>query len=320
MNYIETRVTFDCINPEGAADLIAGIFFEFDLQGVVIEDPELEPEEEWAEDAVARPAAHAVIGFLPEDQRLDGRRRRLEEEVGRLGNHIGLVYRISYRQVDEQDWAESWKAFFWPQKIGERIVVKPSWRDYAGSQGEIVLELDPGMAFGTGTHPTTALCVQLIERHLNPGDSFLDIGTGSGILMLAAAKLGAGRLCGGDRDGAAVRIAEENLRRNGIDPRSACLVQGSLAEPFKGRFDVVAANILTLVIVDLLDDIPRVLKDNGLFICSGIIEHNRDLVSGKMKTMNLDLIEIREKEGWVAMAGKMAECREHRAEDNRTLC
>jgi len=305
MKYIEARVTFDHPDPELAGDLIAGVFFDFELQGVVVEDPGIEPPEEWAEDAVARPANHAVIGYLPEDGRLDRRRLRLEEGVGRLGNHIGLVYRISYRQVDEQNWAESWKAFFWPQKIGTRIVVKPSWRDYRAEPGDLVIELDPGMAFGTGTHPTTALCVQLIESHLESGDSFLDIGTGSGILMLAAAKLGAGRLCGGDRDGTAVRIAVENLRRNGVDRRCVCLVQGSLAEPFKGRFDVVAANILTLVIMDLLNDIPRVLKDKGLFICSGIIDQNREIVAGKMGDMGFEIVEIRQKEGWVAIAGRI---------------
>jgi len=306
MNYIEARVTFDHPDPQLAGDLIAGVFFDFDLQGVVVEDPGLEPEEEWAEDALPKPAAHAVVGYLPEDERLDWRRSELEAEVARLGNHIGLIYRLSYRQVDEQNWAESWKAFFWPQRVGERIVVKPSWRDYAAGPGEIVVELDPGMAFGTGTHPTTALCVQLIERHLKSGDAFLDIGTGSGILMLAAAKLGAARLCGGDRDGMAVRIAAENLRRNGIGPQRVCLVQGSLAAPFRGRFDVMAANILTHVIVELLDDIARLLKHGGIFICSGIIEPNQDLVAGKMRAAGLDIIEMRRKEGWVAMAGKMA--------------
>jgi ribosomal protein L11 methyltransferase len=304
MNYIEAKVAFDHSAPEFAADLIAGVFFDLELQGVMIEDPGIEPEEEWAEDAVARPRAHAVIGYLPEDERLDGRRQRLEEEVGRLGNHIGLVYRVSYRQVDEQNWAESWKAFFWPQKIGEHIVVKPSWRDYRAEAGDRVIELDPGMAFGTGTHPTTALCVKLIESHLNPGDSFLDIGTGSGILMLAAAKLGAGRLCGGDRDGTAVRVAAENLRRNGFGDSRCILAQGQLASPFKGCFDIVAANILTHIILELLDDIPRVLKPNGIFICSGIIDQNRELVVAKLKSMNFEMVEIRQKEGWVAMAGK----------------
>jgi len=306
MNYIEARVTFDCSDPQTASDLIAGIFLDFEIQGVVVEDPALEPEEEWAEDAVAKPAAHAVIGYLPEDERLDRRRLQLEEEVGRLGNHIGLVYRISYRQVDEQNWAESWKAFFWPQKIGERIVVKPSWRNYAPAPDDLVVELDPGMAFGTGTHPTTALCVQMIEGHLKRGDSFLDIGTGSGILMLAAARLGAGRLCGGDRDETAVRVAAENLRRNGIDPRRVCIVQGSLASAFKGRFDIVAANILTHVIVELLGDVTRLLKPGGLFICSGIIAQNQDLVAGRMQDASLEIVDIRRQEGWVAMAGKMA--------------
>jgi len=306
LHYIEARVTFDHPEPQQAGDLIAGVFFDFELQGVVVEDPQLEPEEEWAEDAVARPAAHAVLGYLPEDERLDSRRSKLEAQIGRLGNHIGLVYRISYREVDEQNWAESWKAFFWPQKIGERIVVKPSWRDYASSPGEIVIELDPGMAFGTGTHPTTALCVQLIERHLKPGDSFLDVGTGSGILLLAAAKLGAGRLCGGDRDEMAVRVAAENLRRNGVDVRRVCLAQGALAAPFRGRFDLVAAIILTQVIIELLDDVARLLKPGGIFLCSGVIDPNRDLVAGKMREVGLAVLEIQQKEGWVALAGKMA--------------
>jgi len=306
MNYIEARVTYDHPEPPLAADLVANIFFDFELQGVVVEDPGLEPEEEWAEDAVAKPSAHAVVGYLPEDERLDSRRSQLEAEVARLGNHIGLIYRLSYRAVDEQNWAESWKAFFWPQRVGERIVVKPSWRDYAAGPGEIVVELDPGMAFGTGTHPTTALCVQLIERHLKCGHAFLDIGAGSGILMLAAARLGAGRLCGGDRDGTAVRVAAENLRRNGVDLRRTCLVQGALAAPFRGRFDVVVANILTHVIIELLGDLPRLLAPGSVFICSGIIVQNRDLVAGKLCEAGLKPVEILEKEGWVALAGKMA--------------
>jgi ribosomal protein L11 methyltransferase len=304
MTYIEARVTYDHPDPETAGDLIAGVFFDFDLQGVVVEDPGLEAGEEWAEDAVARPGANAVIGYLPEDERLDGRRRRLEEEVGRLGNHIGLVYRVSYRQVDEQNWAESWKAFFWPQKIGERIVVKPSWRDYRAEPGDLVIEIDPGMAFGTGTHPTTALCAQLVEANLQKGDAFLDIGTGSGILMAAAGKLGAGTLAGSDRDELAVRIAAENLRRNGIKEGRFLLAQGLLGTPFKGPFDIVAANILTHIILELLDDIPRVLKNGGIFICSGIIVENQNLVVAKMKTAGFEILETLLKEGWAAIAGR----------------
>jgi ribosomal protein L11 methyltransferase len=305
MKFIEANITFDHPDAELVSDLLSGVFFDFDLQGVVVEDPGLEPVEEWAEDAVAQPRTHAVIGYLPGDERLDRRRAQLEDEIARMGNHLGFVYRISYRQVDEQDWAESWKAFFWPQKIGERIVVKPSWRDYVARPDEIVIEIDPGMAFGTGTHPTTGLCVRLIEAGLKPGGSFLDIGTGSGILMVAAGKLGAGRLCGVDRDETAVRIAAENLGRNGIGADRFQLVQGSLTAPFQGRFDVVAANILTHVVLELLDDVPRVLKPGGIFICSGIIEENKNLVVGRMIAMDFEAMDVRRQDGWVAIAGRL---------------
>ncbi len=304
MRYIEARITFDCSEPETAADLIAGLFFDFDLQGVVVEDPGLEPAEPWAEDAVARPEAFAVIGYLPEDDHLDRNRLQLEQGVALLGNHLGLIYRFSYRAVDEQNWAESWKAFFWPQKVGERIVVKPSWRDYELQPGEIVLEIDPGMAFGTGTHPTTVLCLRLIEKWLQPGASFLDIGTGSGILMAAAAKLGAGRLYGGDCDGMAVRIAAENLCRNGVRRDRVSLAQGSLASAFRGDFDLVCANILTHVILELLEDLPRVIKKSGVFICSGVIAENKTLVAGRMKRQGFEVLEVLSKEGWVAIAGR----------------
>ncbi len=304
MNYIEARVTYDHPDPELAGDLIAGAFFDFDLQGVVIEDPDLEAGEDWAEDAVARPSRHAVLGYLAKDQRLDQRCADLEKMIAGIGIRLGLVYRISYRELDEQNWAEAWKAFFWPQRIGRRLVVKPSWRDYHASPEELVIELDPGMAFGTGTHPTTSLSVQLIEAHLKKGDAFLDVGTGSGILMAVAGKLGAGVLAGSDRDELAVRIAAENLRRNGIEADRFHLAQGLLAAPFKGPFDIVAANILTHIILELLDDIPRVLKKGGIFICSGIIDENQNMVVGKMKAMRFKVIEILLKEGWVAIAGR----------------
>jgi ribosomal protein L11 methyltransferase len=305
MTYIEARVTYDHPDTELAGDLIAGVFFDFDLQGVVIEDPSLESGEDWAEDAVARPTRHAVVGYLPKDERLESRCMDLEKHVAEVENHLGLVYRISYRELDEENWAEAWKAFFWPHKIGRRLVVKPSWRDYNPAPGEIVIELDPGMAFGTGTHPTTALCAQLIEAHLRKGDAFLDIGAGSGILMAAAGKLGAGTLAGCDRDELAVRIAAENLRRNGFKPGRFHLAQGLLAAPFKGPFDIVAANILTHIIMELVDDIPRILKKSGTFICSGIIAENQNLVAGKMKASGFEVIEVLLKEGWVAIAGRL---------------
>jgi len=305
MKYIEARVTYNHPDPGLAGDLIAAVFFDIELQGVVIEDPGLEAGEDWAEDAVARPTRHAVVGYLAKDERLERRCTDLEKQIAGMGSPIGLVYRISYRELDEENWAEAWKAFFWPRKIGRRVVVKPSWRDYLAMPEEVVIELDPGMAFGTGTHPTTALCVQLIEAHLKKGDAFLDIGTGSGLLMAAAGKLGARMLAGSDRDELAVRIAARNLERNGIREDRFLLAQGLLAAPFKGGFDIAAANILTPVILELLDDIPRVLKSGGIFICSGITSENRNRVAGKMKRSGFEIVESLLQEGWVAIAGRL---------------
>jgi len=305
MNYLETKVTFDHPDPGTAADLVAGVFFEFELQGVVIEDPGLEPPaDDGAEDAVARPTHHAVLGYLPMDERLERRCKSIEQGLSETADRTGLVWRIRYRELDEQNWAESWKAFFWPQRIGRRIVVKPSWREFAPERGDLVLDLDPGMAFGTGTHPTTALCIELIEDHLAPGDSLLDVGTGSGILMLAAAKLGAGRVAGGDRDELAVRIAAENLRRNEVRAESVCLAQGLLAQPFRGRFDLVVANILTQVILELIEDVPRLLEPEGIFLCSGIIEENRSLVLSRLMQSGFEIVDTRGREGWVAIAAR----------------
>ena len=171
-----------------------------------------------------------------------------------------MLYQLSYKELDEEDWAEAWKAFFEPLKVGKKIVVKPTWCNYTADPGDIVLELDPGMAFGTGTHPTTALCIRLIEDYIHLGDSFLDIGTGSGILMIAAARLGAGFVCGLDKDTVAVRVAAYNLRLNGLNPRHYSLRTGNLLEGIKDKYNLITANIFTHVILELLDDLPRALN------------------------------------------------------------
>jgi ribosomal protein L11 methyltransferase len=207
--------------------------------------------------------------------------------------------------LDEEDWAESWKAHFEPQKIGRKIVVKPTWRNYRSAPGEIVLELDPGMAFGTGTHPTTALCIEMIEAYLNKGDAFLDVGTGSGILMIAAAKLGAGIVCGVDQDEVAADIASKNLKLNGIEAQKFSVICGNLVEGIKNRYDFVAANILTDIVVELLSCILQVLKIGGTFVCSGIMQENQDLVIFKMEEMGFEITEIGRKEDWVAITGKL---------------
>ena len=304
MKWIEAKVVFDAEDKRLAGELISNLFFEFDLQGVAEEDPTAEPIEGWAEDSIGRPEQHAIVGYFPKDRQVKKRCQVLEKRLALLKENAAILYRVSYKELNEEDWAEAWKAFFTPQKIGREMVVKPTWCAYRADPDDIVLELDPGMAFGTGTHPTTALCIKLIEDYLNTGDSVLDIGTGSGILMIAAGKLGAGLMCGVDKDTVAVEVAAANLKLNEIDPQSYSLRNGNLLEGIDDKYDFIVANIFTHVILELLDDLPEVMAKGGIFVCSGMFEKNKNLVVGKMKTLGFEILEIREQEEWAAIASR----------------
>ena len=305
MKWIETKIAFDHPDKDLAVDLISDVFYDFGLQGVVVDDPRIEPEEGWSEDVIGRPAHHAVSGYFPNDERFEKRCKILEKKLLQIKKQLGLIYRISYKALDEEDWAHAWKAYFWPQKIGRNMVVKPTWRDYRAESDEVVIELDPGMAFGTGTHPTTTMCISLIEKYLAKDDLFLDIGTGSGILMIAAAKLGAGKICGIDHDETAVHIAVGNLRRNSVDTQRFFVNCANLAEGIKETYDMVVANILSRVILDLLNEIDGVLKPGGIFICSGITDKNETQVVTAMRKIGFEILEIISQDEWVAIAGRL---------------
>ena len=305
MKWIETKIIFDHPDKDLAVDLISDVFDDFGLQGVVVEDPRIEPEEGWPEDVIGRPEHYTVTGYLPDDSRIDVRCKILEEKMLQFKEQLGLIYRMSYKELDEEDWAHSWKAYFRPQNIGRNMVVKPTWQNYRADANEVVIELDPGMAFGTGTHPTTTMCISMIENYLEKGDMFLDIGTGSGILMIAAAKLGAGKICGIDHDETAVRIAVENLRRNDVAALRFFVNCANLVDGITERYDIVAANILSHVILDLLKNINRVLKSGGVFICSGIVDKNEKQVVAAMRNIGFEILETSSQDEWVAIAGRL---------------
>jgi ribosomal protein L11 methyltransferase len=304
MKWIEVKVVIDAKEPQWMAEWIADLFFDQGVKGVVIDDPNLEPAEGWGKDAVPLPTRHAVTGYFPDTPQTAKRCRALEGGIKKLEKQKGASLAIELRRLDEEDWAECWKEFFWPEKVGHRLVVKPSWRPYAAVADEIVLTIDPGMAFGTGTHPTTALCLAAIENYLSPGDRFLDLGTGSGILMIAAARLGAARLCGIDSDEVAVTVARKNLLLNQVPQIRWTLVTGHLADPVKETYQVVAANILSEVILVLLDDVRRVLADGGILILSGIIQKNSAAVEQKLRTLGFEILEIGEREEWVCIVAR----------------
>ena len=304
MKWMEVTIKFDFFNKEMGADLISNIFFETGLHGVVIVDPDDEPPEGWGDEIKIKSEYNAVIGYAPKNEFFEQRNQSITDKLSRLKAELKIEYNIELQQIDEEDWAESWKEYFWPQKIGKQIVVKPTWREYKQNNGEIVIEIDPGMAFGTGTHPSTSLCVEMLEKYLNPDDSILDVGTGSGILLLAAARLGAKNLSGIDIDEVAVKIAAQNLIINGIEADRFNITTGKISAITKGRFDLIIANILTDVFIEIILDVKRLLKDNGFFICSGIVEENKEIITRKLQSGGFEIVDIIIKEKWAAFAAK----------------
>ncbi len=305
MKWVEAKVLIDYSlyqDMDTAISLVSDIYYDLGLNGVTVESPEYAQDIDWAPDAVEMPEHYAVIGYFSKNERLPENCRQLEAELNRINENAGIISRVVYTDVNEEDWAESWKKFFYPRKISDRFVIKPTWRDYTAEPGETILEIDPGMAFGTGTHATTRLCIQLMEDYMKPGGSFLDIGTGSGILMLAADKLGATHLTGIDKDPDAVSIALENLAQNRVAAERFHVKTGHLAAQVRGKFDFIAANILAEVILPLLSDIPSLLADNGVFICSGIIGEKKQWVAEEMVQKKLQVYEIRSEEDWIAFA------------------
>jgi ribosomal protein L11 methyltransferase len=284
--------------------VIAAVFDDLGVKGVVIEDPDGVPAEGGDEDAAPLCPEHAVTGYFPRNNDLEVQCRSLEAGLQRLAENAGLRSRVVYSDLCEEDWAESWKAFFWPVKVTPGIVVKPTWRTYEARAGETVIEIDPGMAFGTGTHPTTTLCLRLLETLLRPGAAFLDVGTGSGILMIAAAKLGAGEVRGIDNDPVAVAVAEKNLQLNGFAPPAYRVSGGNLVDGIKGRYDLVTANILLPVILALLERVEGVLAENGVLICSGLLARSRDEVVSRMEKKGLKVETLLTEQDWMAIAAR----------------
>jgi len=292
-----------------AAEMVANIFHDLGSSGVVIEDPELVNSYlrsgRWDYSDIPEAINTEIVvvkGYLLADEHLDDKLRLFEVSFQELVSH-GINHGSGItecREIMEEDWASSWKEFFHPIKIGERIVIKPSWEDYVPKDEELVIELDPGMAFGTGTHHTTAMCCRALEQIMQPGHVVFDVGTGSGILAVAAAKIGASRVQAVDLDTVAVRVAKENVTINKVE-HIVHVGHGDLLTGVTGQADIVIANIIADVVIKLLVDIPARLKDNGFFIASGIITERLSDVTAAMLAQNLLIDKVIEEGGWVAI-------------------
>jgi len=238
----------------------------------------------------------AVAGYLPVDDRLEDRLSSLKDALARLPEYgvTGAGTDLTLHYVEEADWANAWKAFYKPFRVGRRLVVTPPWEHPDLAPDDIPLVIDPGMAFGTGSHPTTQLCLTALEDYVKPGASVADIGTGSGILAIAAAKLGAAPVAANDNDPLAVRIARENAAANGVSVE----VTDTLPT---GQYTVVVANILADVIIGMSRELNGLIEPDGILIVSGIIDARESDVQKALEDVGLTHIETRRQTEWVAL-------------------
>lgn len=290
-------------HPE-AVESVSELLSRYTTGGVAIEEP-IELIDEGQEYRVLTGKPVNVHAYVPIDGKEEEVRRRVAEglwHLSSLGTHF--VGELGTRVVNEEDWANAWKEFFHVTHIGKRIVIRPSWRDYTPRDGEVVIELDPGMAFGTGLHPTTRMCLEQLESYARPGMRVLDVGTGSGILAIAAAKLGAASVYGIDNSSVAVESATENIAVNGLKDRVS-IALGTLDEAgaarLAGQFDLVLANIIARVIGSIAPQLAQVLKPGGLLISSGIIEERRHEAEQPLLAAGLQLLAEAKIDDWITL-------------------
>ncbi len=215
----------------------------------------------------------------------------------------GIPYTSETEGVEQEDWQNAWKKYYHAMDIGERLAIVPGWEDYRTDRIRIVM--DPGMAFGTGTHETTSLCLETLDSLVKGGERVLDIGTGSGILAIAALKLGADSAEGVDIDPMCVRTAGENAARNGVADRFKVLV-GDLSDKASGKYDIITANIVANAIMSLAPAVPGLMADDAVFIASGIIDSRKDEVIAALEAAGLAVLEVKEKRGWECIVCKKA--------------
>ncbi|MBE6058658.1 MAG: 50S ribosomal protein L11 methyltransferase [Clostridium sulfidigenes] len=307
-DWIEVTV----LTSSEATEAVAGFLYNCDVEGVSIEDvADVEFKKQnlgfadFINESVLTIEEGAMVkGYFKDSENFMNTLNYIKESVDKLGEFgfdkgEGIV---TYHKVNEDDWANNWKQYYKPTKVGEHIVVKPTWEDYEEKPGEVVVELDPGMAFGTGTHETTRMCIKALEKKVKKDTTVFDIGTGSGILSIAAAKLGAKHVVGVDLDPVAVESAKKNLEFNKVNNME--ILYGDLMEVVEGKANIVVANILADIIMFLSEGVRAFIEDEGYFIASGILNTQRDKVTDKLKALDFKIEEVMEDGEWICIIAK----------------
>ncbi|WP_307993747.1 50S ribosomal protein L11 methyltransferase [uncultured Intestinibacter sp.] len=312
MNWTEVTIK----TTTEAVEAISNILMEERCGGVMIEDPkdflfQKKNELDWdyvEEEVFNKSGQDGVLikTYIPEERNVLELIETVKARIALLpsfGLDIGEGS-VSLSNVNESDWANEWKKYYKPTKVGKKIVVKPSWEEYEKQEGDLIIELDPGMAFGTGTHETTSMCIRELENYVDETKTVFDIGCGSGILAIAAAQLGAKEVVAGDLDEVAVKVSKENCEINNISDK-VVVKHGSLFEVVDSKADVIVANIIADIIKILAKDVSKFLKDDGVFISSGIILAKIDEVCQALEENGFEIVKVERLGEWSAIVSKL---------------
>lgn len=292
-----------------AVELIAEIFRDLGASGVVIEDPELVNDYiisgkwDYTDIPIAKETEIVVEkAYLPVNGELEGRIQTLKQEIKALSTRgVNVAPNIlTTAELQDEDWSDTWKQYFHTEKPGEKVVIKPTWEEYQPQNDEVVIELDPGAAFGTGTHATTSMCIRQLEKLVKPGMTVFDVGTGSGILSIISAKLGAKNIQAVDYDDSVLKIVQENLEQNNVQDIIS-VAQSDLMQNIHGKAELVIANIIADIIIRLFDQLDEHLEHGGTLLTSGIIEDRIDDVLAAAEAHGYGVVERLENRGWACI-------------------
>lgn len=293
-----------------AEDIVICTLAEVGIEGVEIQDKQPLTDEDKAQMFVdIMPEGPADDGiaylnfYLEEDADTEAILKDVKAALEDLRSFVDIgEATITESQTEDKDWINNWKQYFHPIPVGEKLLIRPTWEEAYDPQGRTVLHLEPGLAFGTGTHETTRLCLELLEKYLKPGMSLLDVGCGSGILSVAGLLLGAEKAVGVDIDALAVKTAGENAQTNGVEEKFQGIC-GNLTDQVAGKYELVVANIVADIIILLTKDITRYLNPDSIYLMSGIIDTRVQEVRDALEP-RFTILEERQEKGWFALAAK----------------